>query len=311
MKAAVLLLFLTVLLTFPSASQQLPQHSQYMWMPGRFNPAWTGSQDHMTATLWHRNQWTSLEGGPVITFAHVEMPLSMVGIRGGAGLSVASDKARPNRDVFLTGSYAYHAPLGKGTLGLGLSAGLAHRASKPFPNDSETGGEDSEAPVTTQSEEKESAIDLSLGTRFQTGNFYVGLSVLHLTEPTLSPGDSLDRLKRVLYLTSGYTWQLNHPLWAIRPSLLLCHNGVHTSVTGSVLAMYDKRMWGGFSYGHDALTLLLGISLYSGLQIGYAYDLAVPDTKPARGGSHEFMVRYHFRAGKDRNTGKYKSVRYL
>ncbi len=117
MKAAVLLLFLTVLLTFPSASQQLPQHMPVHVDARTVQSAWTGSGPHDSHTV-APEPVDQLEGGPVVTFAHVEMPLSMVGIRGGAGLSVASDKARPNRE------YSYRLirlprPPGKGTLDLG------------------------------------------------------------------------------------------------------------------------------------------------------------------------------------------------
>jgi hypothetical protein len=183
---------------------------------------------------------------------------------------------------------------------------------KPFPNDSETGGEDSEAPLLLRARRKKSAIDLSLGPASKPGTFTSGFpcstsqsplylrgipwigSNVYSTSPRATPGNSTP-----IVGNSG-------------PSLLLCHNGVHTPSRGSVLAMYgDKRMWGRFF-----VRTRCSDPAFRHIFVQRAADrLRLRScrfrTQNRKRRVHEFMVRYHFRAGKDRNTGKYKSVRYL
>jgi hypothetical protein len=78
----------------------------------------------------------------------------------------------------------------------------------------------------------------------------------------------------------------------------------------SCLLEYDKRIRGGLSYRFgDAFVFLVGIDLFSGLSLGYSYDLPVSKMIMS-GGSHEVYMRYSFKPEFSKKN-KYKSDRIL
>lgn len=314
MKAASVIVLLCFLSVFHSTGQQVPQNSQYMFSIFSFNPGQTGSTEAMSATLRHRQQWIGMEGAPLSTEAHLDMPVRLWGSQSGAGLTLSKDEAGFNRDINIMGTYAYHVPVGKGLLGLGLSAGIVHRAlsAQWYIPESGSGAGATNDPSIPQGDESKAAMDINIGAYYQTVKYFIGISSTHLNKPSFSIASVTDQLARHYYITAGYTWQLNHPSWQIMPSVLWCSNGVTSSLTGNILAMYNKKLWAGVSYRRsDAVTCLIGLNLASGLRIGYSHDFTISGLGKEAGGSHEFLVNYRFRIERERSTNKYKSIRYL
>jgi hypothetical protein len=82
-------------------------------------------------------------------------------------------------------------------------------------------------------------------------------------------------------------------------------------VDANVNLMYNEKMWGGISYRlQDAISLLLGIELVSGMRVGYSFDIVTTAIGRNSWGSHEIFLNYSLDLEKNRNQ-KYKSVRFL
>ncbi|MBK7134550.1 MAG: type IX secretion system membrane protein PorP/SprF [Bacteroidales bacterium] len=119
-------------------------------------------------------------------------------------------------------------------------------------------------------------------------------------------------VSRHYYLTSGYTLQLRNPSFELIPSVFAFSDGKIIQFTVNSLVRYNKKIWGGVSYrAGDALIGMIGLELYNGLRLGYAYDFTVSDMSKSNSGSHEFMVNYCFDLSLGKSPMKYKSIRFL
>lgn len=112
------------LISFLAFSQQMPVLSQYMFNGLVLNPAYSGSKDFMSATLMVRKQWAGFEGAPVTQNASIHGPLKKKRI--GLGLMISNDKIGITNQTDIYGSYAFHIPLQKGKLSLGLQGGFSY-----------------------------------------------------------------------------------------------------------------------------------------------------------------------------------------
>ena len=85
-------------------------------------------------------------------------------------------------------AYSFHLPLGPGTLGVGLDAGMIQKSLSG--NFIAPDGTTTAAPGTDQAipwaGTSATTYDIGLGVYYQTNKLYVGLSSLHLPEQTLN-----------------------------------------------------------------------------------------------------------------------------
>jgi hypothetical protein len=80
----------------------------------------------------------------------------------------------------------------------------------------------------------------------------------------------------------------------------------------NVNALYNKKFWGGVTYRTlNSMDVNLGIELFNGIKIGYAYGLNFSKLIKTNSGSHEVMIGYCFSLGVTSNPQKYRSVRFL
>jgi type IX secretion system PorP/SprF family membrane protein len=111
---------------------------------------------------------------------------------------------------------------------------------------------------------------------------------------------------------AGYTIQLPSPAFELIPSLFAFSDGKIIQLSVNAMLRYNKKVWGGVSYrAGDAVVGMVGVELYNGLRIGYAYDFPLTDIKKSTSGSHEFMVNYCFDLNLGKSPSRYKSIRFL
>jgi len=119
------ILTFVVLLTWTSTfGQQDPVYSQYMFNTMAINPGYAGSNNIICATAVSRQQWIGFEGAPSTTIFHVDAAVQPFGISSGVGLALMNDQAGFDKNMGITGTYAYQKELGFGKLGIGLSFGM-------------------------------------------------------------------------------------------------------------------------------------------------------------------------------------------
>jgi len=303
---------------FDIIAQQDPQYSQYMFNHLAVNPGYAGSHDAICLNAVHRQQWVGIEGAPVTSVFTVNSPFKMFGASHGFGLTLVNDQLGFDQNVSAGLDYAFRFQPGNapGKIGIGFSGIFLNKALKAtwkIP-----GGSPESDPSIPGAGESVNGFDLGFGVFYRAENVYMGISTTHLLQPTLSYDKEKSKakypLKRHYYATVGVVLPLNNPAWEIAPSLMACTDGTASQITANMNIMYNKKVWGGVGYRlNDAIIAMIGVDLFNGVKIGYAFDYTYTSLHNyvSAGGSHEVMVSYCFNLVKERVVKKYKSVRFL
>jgi type IX secretion system PorP/SprF family membrane protein len=307
--------FLFLILTcYTSLSQQDPLTSQYMFSTLTYNPGIAGTSGMICATALNRQQWIGFKGAPTTTLFNISAPVSLFKIKSGIGLIVESDNVGFDKDINLSAVYSYLLDLGLGKLGIGVSLGMANKTLDPSWQIPSGDGftQPDQDPLIPVSKESFVAFDAGLGLYLNADKYYAALSVTHLNQAKIKFTKGEPYLTRHYYLTAGYSIQLPNPSFELLPSVFALSDGRVVQFSVTSLVRYNKKVWGGVSYrAGDALTGLVGLELYNGIRVGYAYDFPLSDIRKNTSGSHEFMVSYCFDLSLGRSQMKYKSIRFL
>jgi len=302
------------IMVFDIIAQQDPQYSQYMFNHMAVNPGYTGSHDAICLNAVHRQQWVGIEGAPITSVFTVNAPFKMFGASHGVGLTVMSDQIGFDQNVSAGLDYAFRLSLGPGKLGIGIGGMFLNKALNAtwkIPG----GNPEADASIPGANESV-MGFDLGFGVFYRADNVYLGISSTHLLEPNLNydKPEAKYKLNRHYYATAGVVLPLNNPAWEIAPSVMVNSDGTASQFTANANLMYNKKIWGGLGYRlNDAVIAMIGIDLFNGVKIGYAFDYTYTSLSNyvSAGGSHEVMVSYCFNLVKDRVVKKYKSVRFL
>ncbi|MEK7253415.1 MAG: type IX secretion system membrane protein PorP/SprF [Bacteroidota bacterium] len=334
-------------LSYPAFTQQEAQFTKYFFNSLVFNPAYAGSQEHLSAVVIYRDQWFNWEskyggdGRPVsATFsAH-----STVNKRVGLGLNVASDRIGAREATFINACYAYRISFGKGTLSLGFQAGLTNwRAdwNKLLFQDPR------ELDFAFQGENPSLLLpDFGAGVFYKTERFYAGASIPHLAQFHLRQVDPEEQATirkwaktyRHFYLTAGGAVPLDGDDLVFKPSILIKSVGVFSEFfkQGDLVreigapGVFDldlslllrKKLWVGAAFrssfaafanqgaavsSHDSVDGWVAFLFDNGMRLGFAYDYPVSKIQPYAGGSFEVMLGFDF----VKNVEKAATPRYF
>ena len=278
-------------------AQQDAQFTQYMFNGMFYNPALAGKESGYRFSALHRSQWANYTtssgqgGAPVTQLITAEGRLDAKNI--GYGLTVVNDQigATGNLEINLQGSY--QKKINRATLSFGGYVGMFSSSLdygeiivvNPEPN------------LPSSGKESQMAVDFGAGLFYDRGNYYLGLSSKHLTQPSFDFGDAsyANQLKNHSYLLFGYRIR---PIGQLRiePSLLLKTVSFNNfSYEVSVMATHQNKINGGIAYrGEESVSLIVGYSLLrdNSLKLGYAFDLVVGGLEAKAPASHELMLRY-------------------
>jgi type IX secretion system PorP/SprF family membrane protein len=303
MKKTILFISLITLSFGVSQAQQVPQFSQNMFNKLANNPAIAGSSESINANVVHRQQWMGMTDAPVTSVFSVESPFEV--LHGGLGLHIVTDEIAQYSNLDLQISYAYQTQLGDGQLGIGLSSGIFQSGLDGTLLNPADGND----PSIPTGEISGSAMDFGGGLYYNTQDVYIGLSTLHMTEPTIEKDDGkIINLSRHYFLLAGYYLEFN-PLVSLNPSIYLKSDGSTSQIDINTNIIYNKKIWGGVSYRLDeGIVLLTGMNLNDDLKFGIAYDVVLNGTQ---NNSLEFMLGYSFKVDYDRPVRSYKNPRYL
>jgi type IX secretion system PorP/SprF family membrane protein len=312
-KLKIAVIFL-IIVTCPVVAQQDPLTSQYMFNTLTYNPGVAGVSGMICATAINRQQWVGFNGAPSTTVFNISAPVKPFKIKSGVGLLVESDNVGFDKDINISASYSYHLDLGQGVLGIGGNAGMLNKTINPTwvipTGDSHTPA--SGDPLIPENKESYVAFDAGLGLYYKADKYYASLSVTHINQPKIKFSKGTPYISRHYYFTAGYTLQLPNPSLEFLPSVFAFSDGKVAQFNLTSLIRYNKKAWGGVSYRYgDALIGMIGLELFNGIRLGYAYDFTISDMGTNSSGSHEFMVNYCFDLGLGKSPMKYKSIRFL
>ena len=292
-------------------AQQEPSFSHYWAMEPSFNPAAAGKESKLNVTGAYAMTLTGFEHNPRTMYIAGDMPFVLLNKMHGVGLQLMNDEIGLFKHQRLVGQYAYKHRLFGGTLSVGVQAGLLSEKFKGSELDLEDTGD----PAFSKTDDNGTALDLSAGLYYQHGSWYAGVSVLHVTAPTIELGErSIYNISRSYYLTGGYNIRLHNPLLTIHPSVLVRYDGVayRGDITCRLKYTHDgKVMYAGAGYSPtNSVTAFIG-GLFHGVMLGYSYEVYT-SAHSFGNGSHELFVGYQtelnlYKKGRNRH----QSVRIL
>ena len=292
-------------------AQQEPSFSHYWAMEPSFNPAAAGKESKLNVTGAYAMTLTGFEHNPRTMYIAGDMPFVLLNKMHGVGLQLMNDEIGLFKHQRLVGQYAYKHRLFGGTLSVGAQAGLLSEKFKGSELDLEDTGD----PAFSKTDDNGTALDLSAGLYYQHGSWYAGVSVLHVTAPTIELGErSIYNISRSYYLTGGYNIRLHNPLLTIHPSVLVRYDGVayRGDITCRLKYTHDgKVMYAGAGYSPtNSVTAFIG-GLFHGVMLGYSYEVYTSALSFGNG-SHELFVGYQtelnlYKKGRNRH----QSVRIL
>ena len=292
-------------------AQQEPSFSHYWAMEPSFNPAAAGKKSKLNVTGAYAMTLTGFEHNPRTMYIAGDMPFVLLNKMHGVGLQLMNDEIGLFKHQRLVGQYAYKHRLFGGTLSVGVQAGLLSEKFKGSELDLEDTGD----PAFSKTDDNGTALDLSAGLYYQHGSWYAGVSVLHVTAPTIELGErSIYNISRSYYLTGGYNIRLHNPLLTIHPSVLVRYDGVayRGDITCRLKYTHDgKVMYAGAGYSPtNSVTAFIG-GLFHGVMLGYSYEVYTSALSFGNG-SHELFVGYQtelnlYKKGRNRH----QSVRIL
>ena len=276
------------------------------------NPGYAGNGNEITITTIQRNQWVGFDGAPQTTLFTISAPVQLFGQKHGLGLEINNDVISFTSNFSLKGSYAYRHMLSSGELGGGLSLGLYnYQLQSAQFEPGETGD-----PVIPTGDQRDMVFDAALGAYYSSSKWFVGFSVQHLTAPQLKFEKSGGpKLRPHYYLAAGYSINLANPSYEIQPSVFIQSDGVSNQYNANATFIYNKKMWLGVSYRvGDAITGIVGLELFNGIKLSYAYDMTtsrLSNYSNGSRGSHEILLLYGFSIYREKIQEQFKSVRFL
>lgn len=319
-KTVIILIFLTVSISVHS--QFDAQLSQYMLIPGMYNPGAVGEGDEMTVAVSARQQWTNIHNAPSTVLLNVGMPKKIGNQANGFGLILMKESIGLFDNQKLQLQYAWKKPIAGGMLSIGIQGGLLQQnfdADKIYiPTSDYHSSTDESIPTGSLTG---LIPDFSTGAWYRGKDFYGGFSVSHLLESKITLKASEQATDenvfktyatRTYYLNGGYNIVLTNPLYTLQPSILLKTDLTAWQADISAKLNYGERFWGMVGWRpEDAVILSVGIKLAQGLNIGYSYDVSTGALSIVSGGSHELFLGFSKKIETATESKKQKSVRIL
>ncbi len=310
-KKATLLIILGGFSIF-SFGQNDPFVSLYMFNQMYYNPGYAGDGNEIEAKILNQQRLKSFEGSPTSTFFNVDAPFNLFSQRHGAGLSIITDNIGNYSNTGLNLSYAYRRNLIQGDLGIGIGLNLISTGLNGIWSPSEM--EASMDQTIPDISEEPIVLDFNFGLFYRSDNLYLSISGRNLANSKMKykKSDGYSYIGRQIYLATGYEYQLANPMYSFKPSVAIGSDFSNTTFSATGIVTYNKRFFGGLGYRYfDAVTVLAGIDLPSGIEVAVAYDISTSRMAKVSSGSLEFMLGYSFSLDIDKDNRKYKSVRFL
>jgi len=320
-----LFLFFAGIFLFNKSYAQDPQYSQYYAAPLYLNPAFAGSEMVPRIGLNYRNQWPGLEAQFTTFSAYFDTFLD--DYNSGVGLLIMSDTegAAQLRSTTIAGFYSYELRLGeRAYFRPGFRASYIRRDIGFFENlifANQINPADPGGPLLGVGNdlpgfgEPVNLLSLSAGGLFFTDKFWFGVSADHLNQPNQSFLEngisnlpyklSIHTGYRISLGTGGYRSDFTHMYKErfIVPTLNYKRQGPFEQLDLGAYLYLEPLILGlwyrGLPYrpienqsNRDAIVLMAGVNLISGVSIGYSFDYTVSQLGIQSGGAHEISMSF-------------------
>lgn len=315
--------FALTILFGAEAIAQDPQYSQYYAAPLYLNPAMAGSELTGRVGFNYRNQWPGIDAQFTTFSAFYDTYLPQY--NSGVGLMVMQDTegASKLRSTTISGVYSYELKLGRNAyFRPGFQASYIRREIGFFENlifanqinPAEPFGDLLTGMPIQGLGEPVNMLSISAGGMFFTENFWLGGSVHHLNQPNQSFLDGISPLPRKYSFHTGYRISLGKG--SIRQDFTHMRKERYFTPTINYKRQgpFEQLDLGGYFYveplvfgvwyrglpykpvqnqtNRDAVVVMVGLSLMSGLNVGYSFDYTVSQLGIQSGGAHELSLSW-------------------
>ncbi|GAB2612284.1 PorP/SprF family type IX secretion system membrane protein [Belliella aquatica] len=316
---------LTIIFMFLSfmAKSQDVQFSQFYAASMYLNPAFTGSSEMTRVGFNFRNQWPSLNQTFVVFSAYADHFIDSK--NSGIGIIVNGSKESltgfQNNEIGLL--YSYRLRVGEnGFLHMGAQGSYATRSASfdevilSTQLDIDRGVINPGNGINNMDDRNQTFADLHTGLLYYNNKYWFGISGHHLLRPELSfLTDDQDRLA-IKYAAHGgvkfdllagsindyfnntqqertLSFAFNYKKQGVYDQLDI---GTELYLEPLILGLWYRGLPTNFGLpNNEALITMVGITLDSGLDIGYSYDFTLSKLGWRNsGGAHEISIRYSF-----------------
>ncbi|MFO7822632.1 MAG: type IX secretion system membrane protein PorP/SprF [Cyclobacterium sp.] len=320
--------FLTLLGLFSALSSfaQDPQYSQYYAAPLYLNPAFAGSEIATRVGVNYRNQWPGLEASFTTFSAYGDTFVEEYNT--GVGFMVTNDVegAAGLRSTHVSGLFSYELRLADNLyLRPGFQASYMRRDIGFYENlvfANQINPADPFGPILPGNDlqgfgEPVNLLSLSFGGLVFTENFWFGLSTHHVNQPNQSfIEEGISRLPIKYSIHTGYRISLGrgaprrdfthtYKQRYFTPTINYKRQGPFEQLDLGAYIYMEPIVFGlwyrGLPYkpienqsNRDALLMMVGFNLPSGLNVGYSFDYTVSQLGIQSGGAHEISISYIF-----------------
>lgn len=287
-----LLTYLILLLGVASTlGQQISAISLFDRALSYYNPAATGKEEALTASLFYRNHITGFEGAPSTLFFTANAPLKNYKMALGINLEHESIGSRNFTGFFF--DYAYRMKLGTNTLSLALQAGVYTGSI-----DLVTLRDESDI---VWSENNTSSIlpNFGVGALYYGKLYWISLSVPRLlgyeTKESGEYGIKVADVARDYILAGGANVRISQD-FGIEPSAFFNYNsGLEFKFIVNAMAVYKERYKVGLGYrSTKAMIFALAFDINRQTSLAYSYDLNFAPLSNLSSSSHEIHLKYTF-----------------
>ena len=283
-----------LLIPLSLAGQLTPVTSQYVLNPLSINPAYAGNRGALNIAAFYRRQWAGIPGAPETMTLAADAPF--LDSKLGLGFIITNDKIGVTKETHFLTNYSYKINMNKGSLSLGLGAGLIT-----------TNTSWSDLVVLDPGDENfltNSRVfvvpDFTFGAYYSNQNYFAGLSIPKL----LGYKFNYDKNKYTLMvkpgnynylLNAGYVYTLNQKIKLFPSTLITISPGEKLLVDLNAYVSLNDRIWAGASYRNGrSLGLLCQFAVNNQFRIAYTYDFDFGKLGQYSNGTHEIMLRYEF-----------------
>lgn len=325
LKRILLLLITAAGLAVGARAQGDAQFTQYWAIPTYYNPAATGALDFIRIRGAAKLQWVGIERAPRNYVLTADMPFKLgKKHRLGVGVLADSESIGLYRNLKIGAQVSYKFRWLKGTWSVGIQPGYYNtkfRGSEIYIPEGDDFHQPDDPDLPTR-DVSGNAFDLSAGVTYSHKYFNVGISCLHITEPSVtmdSEGGSDAEtvqfqavLPRQAYFTADGNIPLRNSLISLQPSLLVRTDFNNFSAEVTLRGTYNKFISLGVGYRYrEALSAMVAVE-FKNFFLGYAYDYPLSALGGASGGSHEIMAGYMVKLNLgDKNKNKHRSIRIM
>lgn len=305
-------------------AQSEPQLTQYWAIPTYYNPAATGMTDFVNIRGGAKLQWLGIENAPKSFLVSADSPLKIGKKRIGLGVNFSQQTLGLFTNLQANIQASYKINLFKGTLSIGVEGGYYNskfKGSEIYIPDQDDYHQGSDTSLPTQ-DLTGNSFDFSAGLQYSHKYFNVGVSALHVMQPTvklnIEGSEAADThefettLPRMAYFTADGNIPLKNTLFDIQPSLLVRTDFSTFGAEITARARYNKFLSFGVGYRwKDAVSAMVAAE-FKNFFLGYAYDYPISAINKASSGSHEIIAGYRLKldfTGKNRN--KHRSIRIM